>query len=298
MSQLAQTAAAALLRWGGEPRVKTTNRVKPASLIYSVDEVPPLSLVVALGLQHVFVMSVGWIFVVVVATTIGASPSETQSMICISMVASGLATILQAQTRGPMGSGYLCPLSCGASYVSASILAGQAGGLPLLWGMTAASGIFESLLSRFMKSLRKLFPPEVTGVVVAMVGIGLVRLGAPRFVGYHAVEKVIDPRGCLIALLTLAAMVGPTLWSKGKMRLYPVLIGLFTGYAASILTGKLTGAQMQRILEVPLLSLPHRAATGLSFSMVMVLPFLIASVCSVLKSVGDLTLCEKINDSN
>ena len=48
-------------------------RVKPANLIYSVDEVPPLPLTIVLGLQHVFVMSVGWIFVVVVATSIGAS---------------------------------------------------------------------------------------------------------------------------------------------------------------------------------------------------------------------------------
>lgn len=298
MSQLAQTAAAVLLRWGRDPRAKTSNRVKPASLIYSVDEVPPLSLILALGLQHVFVMSVGWIFVVVVATTIGASSVETQAMICISMIASGLATILQAQAVGPMGSGYLCPLSCGASYVSASILAGQAGGLPLLWGMTAFSGVFESLLSRFMKSLRKLFPPEVTGLVVAMVGIGLVRIGAPRFAGYHAGQKLTDSRALAVAFLTLAAMLAPTLWSKGKMRLYPVLIGLFTGYSASILTGVLNISQLRQILEVPFLSLPHRPVAGLRFSWLMVLPFLIASMCSVLKSVGDLTLCEKINDSN
>jgi xanthine permease XanP len=298
MSLLTETAAAALLRLRLEPRVKVPCRVKPANLIYSVDEVPPLSLTLALGLQHVFVMSVGWIFVVVIAASIGASTPETQAMIRISMIASGLATILQAQTRGPMGSGYLCPLSCGASYVSASILAGQAGGLPLLWGMTAFSGMFESLLSRFMKSLRKLFPPEVTGLVVAMVGIGLVRIGAPRFAGYHTAQKLTDSRALAIALLTLAAMLAPTLWSKGKLRLYPVLIGLFTGYSASILTGVLNVNQLRPVLDAPFLSFPHRPVAGLSFSWLMVLPFLIASVCSVLKGVGDLTLCEKINDSN
>jgi hypothetical protein len=115
--------------------VSRPRRVKPANLIYSVDEVPPLPLTIVMGLQHVFVMSVGWIFVVVVATSIG-SRVEAETMIRMSMIASGLATILQAQTRGPIGSGYLCPFSCGPAYVSASILAGQVGGLPLLWGMT------------------------------------------------------------------------------------------------------------------------------------------------------------------
>lgn len=100
MSQLAQTAATVLLRLGRDPRAKASSRVKPASLIYSVDEVPPLSLILALGLQHVFVMSVGWIFVVVVATTIGVSSAETQAMICISMIASGIGTILQARPWG------------------------------------------------------------------------------------------------------------------------------------------------------------------------------------------------------
>src|ERR1700722_15964842 len=84
-------------------------RVKPANLTYSVDEVPPLPLTIVMGLQHVFVMSVGWIFVVVVATSIGASSLETATMIRISMIASGLATILQARNRGPVGSGYFRP---------------------------------------------------------------------------------------------------------------------------------------------------------------------------------------------
>src|ERR1700691_1639253 len=144
-------------------------RVKPANLTYAVDEAPPLPLTILMGLQHVFVMSVGWIFVVVVATSIGASSLETATMIRISMIASGVATILQARTRGPVGSGYLCPFSCGPAYLSASLLAGKTGGLSLVFGMTCFSGAFESVLPRFIKRLEKLFPPEVTGFVVAMV---------------------------------------------------------------------------------------------------------------------------------
>lgn len=250
-----------------------------------------------LALQHVFVMSSGWIFVVVIATSIGASAPEMQMMIRMSMIASGLATILQARTRGPIGSGYLCPFSCGPAYIPASILAGQAGGLPLLWGMTAFSGIFESLFSRLVKRMQRVFPPEVTGLVVALVGLELVGIGVPRFWGYHAATRTLDLRDGAVALVTLASMLIPTVWSKGKLRLYPIVIGLCVGYGASIATHAFTHVDLQQIRQAPLLDLPH-LRPDLRFRFEMILPFMIASLCSMLKSVGDLTLCEKINDSN
>ncbi|HTZ59468.1 MAG TPA: solute carrier family 23 protein [Acidobacteriaceae bacterium] len=286
----------ATLSFREERSVSRTARVKPANLTYSVEEAPPLPLTIVMGLQHVFVMSVGWIFVVVVATSIGASSPETSTMIRISMIASGIATILQARTRGPIGSGYLCPFSCGPAYISASILAGKAGGLPLVFGMTAFSGAFESVLSRVLKRLQKLFPPEVTGLVVAMVGLDLVGIGCPRFMGYAPHSEHLDQRAILVALLTLAAMVVPTLLTRSKLRLYPVLIGLSLGYLAAILTGTLTPVQMRKVLSVPLMSVP-RLPTGHHFSFAMTLPFMIASICSILKTVGDLTFCEKINDT-
>ena len=289
---IVKAAAAPALR---EERTQTA-RVKPANLTYSVDEVPPLPLTIVMGLQHVFVMSVGWIFVVVVATSIGASSLETATMIRISMIASGLATILQARTRGPVGSGYLCPFSCGPAYISASILAGKTGGLSLVFGMTSFSGAFEAVLSRFMKRLQKLFPPEVTGLVVAMVGLELVSIGCPRFMGYTPNSQHLDVRAILVALFTLAAMVVPTLLTKSKLRLYPVLLGLFLGYMTAILTGTLTSTQMRQVLDVPLIGFP-RLPADYHCSFAMTLPFMIASVCSILKTVGDLTFCEKINDA-
>src|SRR6202041_1939089 len=249
MGEAAQHVENAQPRLRNDAGINRSARVKPANLIYSVDEVPPIPLTIVLGLQHVFVMSVGWIFVVVVETSIGASALETQTLIRMSMIASGLATILQAQTKGPVGSGYLCPFSCGPAYISASILAGKTGGLSLVFGMTSFSGAFEAVLSRFMKRLQKLFPPEVTGLVVAMVGLELVSIGCPRFMGYTPNSQHLDVRAILVALFTLAAMVVPTLLTKSKLRLYPVLLGLFLGYLTAILTRTLTTAQMRQVLD-------------------------------------------------
>lgn len=156
---------------------------KPANLLYGLEEVPPTGARLGLAIQHVFVMSVGWIFVVVLVTAIGGMAAQAESVIRFSMIASGIATILQARS-GLFGSGYLCLFSCGSAYLPAAILAGQAGGLPLIFGLTTVSGVSEGALARVIGRLRVLFPPEVTGLVVSMVGIQLIALACPRFLGY------------------------------------------------------------------------------------------------------------------
>ena len=201
-------------------RDHSVERRKPANLIYDVEVVPPLSLRMVLAVQHVFVTSVGWIFVVVMINAIGGTAEQAGAIMRVSMVASGLATILQARVGGAIGSGYLCPFSCGPAYLGASILAGKTGGLPRIFGLTTLSGVFESVMSRLITRLRVLFPPEVTGLVFAMVGIGLIGLACPRFVG--APSAAGQGRSLLVAFTTLAVMVGPTVWSKGKLRLFPI----------------------------------------------------------------------------
>ena len=46
---------------------------KPAGLIYGVDDKPPLTTSALLGIQHVFVMTAGWVMVVVIVSTIRLS---------------------------------------------------------------------------------------------------------------------------------------------------------------------------------------------------------------------------------
>jgi NCS2 family nucleobase:cation symporter-2 len=273
---------------------------KPANLVYGVDDRPPMIASALLGLQHVFVMTAGWVVVVVIITTIGGTQQEITNVLRMSMIASGIATILQSLPNSQMGSGYLCPISGGPAYVSASILAGRMGGLGALFAMTVVAGLFEGLLARIVPRLRALFPPEVTGLVVTMVGIGLVELGCPRFLGSQ--QGATGAQGIAVAVgtVTLAAMIGPTVWGKGKLKLYPVLVGLIVGYLLAYFLGVLPAERWQEMLEAPMISLPQRAHSGWSFDfslLLVLLPaFLIASLASTLKAVGDLTLCQKIND--
>jgi NCS2 family nucleobase:cation symporter-2 len=164
--------------------------------------------------------------------------------------------------------------------------------------MTVISGLFEALLARVVPRLRPLFPPEVTGLVVTMVGIELVALGCPRFLGFQ--DGGAGPQGTAttVATATLAAMIGPTVWGKGKLKLYPVLIGLLVGYLLAYFFGVFQTERLQEMLAAPIISLPRKVHTGWSFDLALLPAFLIASLASTLKSVGDLTLCQKINDAD
>jgi xanthine permease XanP len=270
---------------------------KPAGLIYGVDDKPPLTAAALLGLQHVSVMSVGWIFVVVVITGIGGTQEEVTNVLRMSMIASGIATILQSLPNSPVGSGYFCPISSGPAYISASILAGKVGGLRAVFTMTLLSGLFEGLLARVVTRLRPLFPPEVTGLVVTMVGVQLVALGCRRFLGFQD-GAGLQGTVTTVAIVTLAAMIGPTVWGKGRLKLYPVLIGLAVGYLLAYFLGVFQTERLQGMLAAPMISMPQKIHTDWSFDLALLPAFLIASLASTLKSVGDLTLCQKINDAD
>jgi len=271
---------------------------KPTNLIYGVDDEPPLLTTLLLGFQHIFILSIAFIFPVVIINEIGGSPEDAQNLICMAMLATGLSTALQALNKGPVGSGYLCPLLNGPAFVPASLLAGKEGGLALIFGMTAVAGIFEALFSRVVGRMRKFFPPEVTGTVVLMVGVEVIPIAVPKFFGVDGAHPVVAALPFLVALITLAVTAGFNIWGKGKMRLYSLLIGMVAGYAVSFATGILTLDKARLILDSAFFQLPEIGKFGMSFSTVMLVPFLVAAFSSALKTMGDLTTCQKINDAD
>ena len=272
-------------------------RKKPTSLVYGVDDNPPVFVRWAAALQHVFLMSVAWLYIVVLVNAVGGTADQTQDLIRMSMIGAGVATILQA-AQGILGSGYLCPLSSSLTYLPSSILAVRTGGFSLLLGMVSIAGATTGVLSRFTRRLRVLFPPEVTGLMVCMSGLQLIALGCPRFAGYLGPGTLPSLRAVLIGVATLLAMVCSTVWNRGKLHVLPLIIGLTLGYGLSLGFGELPLHQFLQDLPHVWLSLPHRVVSGLSFRLSLVAPFVIACLTASLKTVGDITLCQKINDAD
>ncbi|MBN2061573.1 MAG: purine/pyrimidine permease [Deltaproteobacteria bacterium] len=271
---------------------------KPSNLIYGVDEKPPFAVSLLLGFQHLIIIAIGLIFPVVVVRECGGTTEQATRMVAMAMIAAGIGALAQALRKGPVGSGFLCPQVCGPSFLSASILAVKTGGLSLLFGMTLMGGLFEAFLSRFLHRLRALFPAEVTGLIVMMVGITVINIALKNFFGIGDSEAATRPKVVLVSSVTLALMIGLNVWSRGKLKLYCVLIGMVTGYVLSFLTGIMDEESLVLVLSAQVFHFPFLYHPGWSFSFTLLVPALVATFCSTLKSVGDLTTCQKVNDAH
>jgi len=271
---------------------------KPSSLLYGVMDRPPFWITLLQALQHVCNYAISLIFPVMIVRVMGGTTEQATFLVSMSMAAGGIGVMAQALRKGPVGSGYLCPQVCGPSFLSASILAAKTGGLSLLLGMTFIAGALEAAFSRLIKRLRFLFPAEVTGLIVAMVGITLIPSAAMNFFGMGEADHVTLLRELFVSFLTLGLMVGLNIWSKGKLKMFCVLVGMAAGYIASYALGLIGETQLSDVGNAPLIWFPLLAHPGFSFSLNLVIPFLVAMICSTLKSVGDLTTCQKINDAD
>ena len=270
---------------------------KPAGLIYGVDDVPPWPALSLLAVQHIFLMSSSLVLPIVLVAEIGGDFKQVTAVVALTMIACGIGTILQAMRWRGIGSGFLCPNLCGPNFFAASMAAAWLGGLPLMRGMTIVAGIVEIIFARFVHRLAFLFPTEITGLVVFMVGVSLVPVGASKFLHIDYTGEPILVSSALAAAATLMVLVGLNVWGSSKLRLYGVLIGMAFGYTLSAIMGLMPTGQFQRVLDAPWVGLPTLAgAFDIDFRWSLVPVFVIVSICGALKSFGNLVMCEKVND--
>ncbi len=271
---------------------------KPDNIIYGVDERPPAITILLLALQHIFVLSSTLVLPVVLVQGIGGSFAQIKSLIAFTMIAAGIGTIIQALRFGPIGSGYLVPNLAGPAYMSVSLQAAWIGGLPLMHGMIIIAGLFEALFSRVVHHIRRLFPPEVTGLVVLMVGVSLIPLAASKFVGVeYAGDRTTTPY-LLVSFITLFSMICLNIWSQSHLKLYSVLIGMIIGYILSGIFGFINHSSLNVLTNSSWFDLPGKGVKTFtySFNASLILPFLIVSIVGALKTFGNISTAQKIND--
>lgn len=267
---------------------------KPASLTYGLDESPPLLVTALSGLQHVCVITIFLIYPLLVFRAAGAPTELVASLMSVGMIVLAVATFLQAKTLGPIGSGFMCPATFSAAYLGPSLLAAKLGGLPLVFGMTVFAGVLEAMLAPILKRLRAIFPPEVSGVVIFMIGLSG-GIAALRVLFGEDAAPVL-PAEWSVGFLTLGTMIALNVWGGEGGRMYCALVGLAVGYFAATIAGLVDVGSMSAVMAAPWIGLPAFYLSW-SFDVSLAAPFAIASVAAAMKAAGTITVFQKMNDA-
>jgi NCS2 family nucleobase:cation symporter-2 len=270
---------------------------RPLNIAYWLNETPPLGVTVLSGLQHVGLVSIFLLVPVLACRQAGLPAEKIVDVLALSMLVIAVGPVLQQFGRAGVGSGFLCPTIFAAPYLPASVLALQAGGLPLMFGMTIFAGLVEIGVSRLLRPLRPFFPPEIAGLVVAMIGVTIGVLGFRSLFGGDAAGAP-SAAPLAVAAITLATMVGLNVWTKGGTKLFCALIGMVVGYVVAALVGVLPTADLDQLRAAPLLRLPDPGHLQWTFDADLVVPFAVAAVAASLRAMGDVTVCQKTNDAS
>ena len=169
--------------------------------------------------------------------------------------------------------------------------------MSLAFGMLAFGGLIEAALSRLLRPLRPYLPPEISGLVVVLIAVALGSLAFRSLLGIGMPQPEHLPH-FVVAAVTLGTMVGLSVWSRGIPRIFCALIGMAVGYAAAVFNGALTAADLQTVRAAPLVSPPGFAAHGWSWHAGLAIPFAIAALANCVRTIGDVTICQKINDAD
>jgi NCS2 family nucleobase:cation symporter-2 len=267
---------------------------KPATLIYGVDETPPPLVTAFNGVQQVGLIAINFVYPLLVFRAAGSSLQLIGALLSTGMLVLGIGTFLQTHRLGPIGSGYMCPCTFTATYIAPSLIAARLGGLPLLFGMTLFAGVLESALAPLLNRLRAIFPPEVSGLVVLLIGLSVGTSG--RRLMFSPVAAPVSDAEWQVAGMTRATMGALNVWGVGALRMLCALIGLAVGYVIAALVGLLDGT-FDAVRQAPWLGLPLPPSLSWAFDLSLVAPFGIAALAAALKAAGTIAICQRMNDA-
>ena len=261
---------------------------------------PPLVKAVPLGIQHVmamFVSNVTPAIIVCGAAGFGFgsnSPDFPQMiyMIQMSMFFAGLATLIQTIGIGPMGA--RLPIVQGTSFafipIMIPLVAGQGvEAISVLMGGIVVGGVFHAILGLFIGKLRFALPPLVTGLVVTMIGLALVKVGVQYAAGgvpAIGTEEYGSLQNWSVALVVILVTLGLKFFTRGMLSVSAVLIGLLVGYAVAYVMGMVNFGNVGNAATV---ALPNPFHFGIEFTAAAIIGFCLMSFVSAVETVGDVS---------
>ena len=151
--------------------------------VHPVDEHLPLGRLTALGLQHVLVMYAGAVAVpLIVGRALNLTPDQVAKLISADLFVCGLVTLIQA-LGASRWFGIQLPVMMGVTFASVAPMVSMAqttggtAGAGLIFGSVIGAGVISILIAPLVSRMLRFFPPVVTGTIIAVIGISLMRIG-------------------------------------------------------------------------------------------------------------------------
>ena len=261
---------------------------------------PPLAKAVPLGIQHVlamFVSNVTPAIIICGAAGFGFgsnSPDFPQMiyMIQMSMFFAGVATLLQTIGFGPVGA--RLPIVQGTSFafipIMIPLVAGQGvDAIAVLMGGVLVGGLFHACLGMFIGKIRFALPPLVTGLVVMMIGLALVKVGIQYAAGgvpAIGTEEYGSLQNWTVAGVVILVTLALKFFTRGMLSISAVLLGLVAGYVVAMAMGMVSFGGVGRAASF---ALPNPLHFGLEFSAAAIIGFCLMAFVSAVETVGDVS---------
>ena len=259
-------------------------------LIYGLNDRPPLRETLFAALQHLLAIFVAIITPpLIIAGALKLDIETTSFLVSMALFASGVSTFIQCKRIGGIGTGLLCIQGTSFSFIGPIISAGLTGGLPVIFGACMAASTVEMLISRLLKYTRKIITPLVSGIVVTLIGMSLIKVGITAC-GGGAVAKSNGTFGSFehvgLAALVLLLIIFFNRSSNRYLRMSSIVIGLVIGYAVAWCMGLVDFSSVQSYGGF---NIPVPFKYGLSFDWSAFIALGLVYLITAIEAYGDIT---------
>lgn len=285
----------------------TSEQRKGSEIIFGLNDKPvPIQAFLA-ALQHMLAIFIGIITPpLIIGGALQLPPDMRAYIISMALFVSGLATFIQVKKFGPIGSGILSIQGTSFTFLGLSIGIGlsvkAAGGSPeqalgTIFGVALICSPVEMIFSRFIPALKKVITPLVSGIVVTLIGLSLIRVGITDIGGGQWLLDNKPEFFGSVNNLGLAALVLITIIllnrSKNKwFRMGAIFIGLVAGYLVAAMMGLV---QFGKISTLGLFAAPIPFKFGFYISWAHVIPMALLFLITTVESIGDLTATSMVS---
>ncbi|AXG92449.1 purine permease [Clostridium botulinum] len=262
-------------------------------LMYGVNDKPKILMQILLGLQHIFAAFGGIIVVpIVISAALGFDAKTSTALISSAILAAGVATFIQSRGIGTIGARVACIMGTDFTFVAPAIAVGGKFGLSGIFGATILGAGIVIILSFFVKSLMKLFPPIVTGTVVSLIGLTLLPVSIDWAAGGAGSANYGSLKNISIALFIMIVTLLLNHYGKGLVSSASILIGMVVGYIICIPLGMV---DFSSVSQASWISLPKILGYGITFNLQVLLPFIPAYFVTIIGTVGCLKAITEVS---